>query len=258
MDDIQRFQLVLENTQLTPLTIKSYVSKYKRLLALLREPDMNSIALNIDNIGLLKSIYTNPNTLHSYFATILAYYKHMNNLDLTQQEADEIEDFLEIVNNTIEDLSIEIEEGITEITNKNELIHQIIIAKQLLEGIDLIIFRLFSELEPLGTELANVKIVYESIFEDLEQGNLLLMDKKKFVFNDHKNYFSQGPKIITIPNDLFNLIEAHILDNDKKFLFENQYKLPYNENSFSKLVKRTFLKYNINITIRQLQKLFKD
>ena len=206
-------------------------------------------------ITYLYNKYENINTIKSYlipFTVLCSKIDYYNENDVHKNLIEYIEKINKTYENDRNNNSINIEDKNKLIINydKEELQKQLEILNNIEEQL---IFALYTFIPPRRLEYSNMIIKENDI--NLENNyNYIIIDNNnpiKFVFNNYKTNKVFGKQIYYIDDNIKNLINEHILINNKK---NSDLLFNYKSNNFGKKLTNIFKKvYSENITVRWLR-----
>ena len=275
----KKINIKKNNTNLKNTTIENYITKIKfihynicnkkinikkisnLLLDAYNIKDIEYVIKNFNYLENKKLItylynkYENINTIKSYLIPFTVLCSKIDYYNENNVHKNLIE-YIEKINKTYEDdrdnNSINIEDKNKLIINydKEELQKQL---KTLNNIEEQLIFALYTFIPPRRLEYSNMIIEENDINLD-NNNNYIIIDNNnpiKFVFNNYKTNKVFGKQIYYIDNDIKNLINEHILINNKK---NNDLLFNYKSNNFGKKLTNIFKKvYSENITVRWLR-----
>tara|TARA_B110000093_G_scaffold165597_1_gene190253 strand:+ start:751 stop:1764 length:1014 start_codon:yes stop_codon:yes gene_type:complete len=267
------------NTNLKNTTIENYITKIKFihynicnkkinikkisniLLDTYNIKDIEYVIKNFNYLENKKIItylynkYENINTIKSYlipFTVLCSKIDYYNENDVHKNLIEYIEKINKTYENDINNNSINIEDKNKLIINydKEELQKQLEILNNIEEQL---IFALYTFIPPRRLEYSNMIIKENDINLD-NNYNYIIIDNNnpiKFVFNNYKTNKVFGKQIYYIDDNIKNLINEHILINNKK---NSDLLFNYKSNNFGKKLTNIFKKvYSENITVRWLR-----
>lgn len=267
------------NTNLKNTTIENYITKIKFihynicnkkinikkisniLLDTYNIKDIEYVIKNFNYLENKKIItylynkYENINTIKSYlipFTVLCSKIDYYNENDVHKNLIEYIEKINKTYENDRNNNSINIEDKNKLIINydKEELQKQLEILNNIEEQL---IFALYTFIPPRRLEYSNMIIKENDINLD-NNYNYIIIDNNnpiKFVFNNYKTNKVFGKQIYYIDDNIKNLINEHILINNKK---NSDLLFNYKSNNFGKKLTNIFKKvYSENITVRWLR-----
>ena len=206
-------------------------------------------------ITYLYNKYENINTIKSYlipYTVLCSKIDYYNENNVHKNLIENIEKINKTYEEDRDNNSINIEDKNKLIINydKKELQKQLETLNNIEEQL---IFALYTFIPPRRLEYSNMKIEENDINLD-NNYNYIIIDNNnpiKFVFNNYKTNKVFGKQIYDINDDIKNLINKHILINNKK---NNDLLFNYKSNNFGKKLTNIFKKvYSENITVRWLR-----
>jgi hypothetical protein len=275
----KKINIKKNNTNLKNTTIENYITKIKFihynicnkkinikkisniLLDTYNIKDIEYVIKNFNYLENKKIItylynkYENINTIKSYlipFTVLCSKIDYYNENDVHKNLIEYIEKINKTYENDRNNNSINIEDKNKLIINydKEELQKQLEILNNIEEQL---IFALYTFIPPRRLEYSNMIIKENDI--NLENNyNYIIIDNNnpiKFVFNNYKTNKVFGKQIYYIDDNIKNLINEHILINNKK---NSDLLFNYKSNNFGKKLTNIFKKvYSENITVRWLR-----
>ena len=275
----KKINIKKNNTNLKNTTIENYITKIKFihynicnkkinikkisniLLDTYNIKDIEYVIKNFNYLENKKIItylynkYENINTIKSYlipFTVLCSKIDYYNENDVHKNLIEYIEKINKTYENDINNNSINIEDKNKLIINydKEELQKQLEILNNIEEQL---IFALYTFIPPRRLEYSNMIIKENDINLD-NNYNYIIIDNNnpiKFVFNNYKTNKVFGKQIYYIDDNIKNLINEHILINNKK---NSDLLFNYKSNNFGKKLTNIFKKvYSENITVRWLR-----
>ena len=210
---------------------------------------------NTKLITYLYNKYENINTIKSYlipFTVLCSKINYYNENNVHKNLIDHIEKINKTYEEDRDNNSINIEDKNKLIINYDkEGLHKQLETLNNIE--EKLIFALYTFIPPRRLEYSNMIIEENDINLD-NNYNYIIIDNNnpiKFVFNNYKTNKVFGKQIYYIDDDIKNLINEHILINNKK---NNDLLFNYKSNNFGKKLTNIFKKvYSENITVRWLR-----
>ena len=275
----KKINIKKNNTNLKNTTIENYITKIKFihynicnkkinikkisniLLDTYNIKDIEYVIKNFNYLENKKIItylynkYENINTIKSYlipFTVLCSKIDYYNENDVHKNLIEYIEKINKTYENDRNNNSINIEDKNKLIINydKEELQKQLEILNNIEEQL---IFALYTFIPPRRLEYSNMIIKENDINLD-NNYNYIIIDNNnpiKFVFNNYKTNKVFGKQIYYIDDNIKNLINEHILINNKK---NSDLLFNYKSNNFGKKLTNIFKKvYSENITVRWLR-----
>jgi hypothetical protein len=275
----KKINIKKNNTNLKNTTIENYITKIKFihynicnkkinikkisniLLDTYNIKDIEYVIKNFNYLENKKIItylynkYENINTIKSYlipFTVLCRKIDYYNENDVHKNLIEYIEKINKTYENDRNNNSINIEDKNKLIINydKEELQKQLEILNNIEEQL---IFALYTFIPPRRLEYSNMIIKENDINLD-NNYNYIIIDNNnpiKFVFNNYKTNKVFGKQIYYIDDNIKNLINEHILINNKK---NSDLLFNYKSNNFGKKLTNIFKKvYSENITVRWLR-----
>ena len=275
----KKINIKKNNTNLKNTTIENYITKIKFihynicnkkinikkisniLLDTYNIKDIEYVIKNFNYLENKKLIiylynkYENINTIKSYlipFTVLCSKIDYYNENNVHKNLIEHIEKINKTYDDDRDNNSINIEDKNKLIINynKEELQKQLNILNNIEEKL---IFALYTFIPPRRLEYSNMIIEENDINLD-NNYNYIIIDNNnpiKFVFNNYKTNKVFGKQIYYIDDNIKNLINEHILINNKK---NNDLLFNYKSNNFGKKLTNIFKKvYSENITVRWLR-----
>jgi len=275
----KKINIKKNNTNLKNTTIENYITKIKYihynicnkkinikkisniLLDAYNIKDIEYVIKNFNYLENKKLItylynkYENINTIKSYlipFTVLCSKIDYYNENNVHKNLIENIEKINKTYEEDRDNNSINIEDKNKLIINydKEELQKQL---KTLNNIEEQLIFALYTFIPPRRLEYSNMIIEENDINLD-NNYNYIIIDNNnpiKLVFNNYKTNKVFGKQIYYVDDDIKNLINEHILINNKK---TNDLLFNYKSNNFGKKLTNIFKKvYSENITVRWLR-----
>ena len=275
----KKINIKKNNTNLKNTTIENYITKIKYIHYNISNKKINikkisNMLLNTYNIKDIEYViknfnylenkkiitylynkYENINTIKSYlipYTVLCSKIDYYNENNVHKNLIENIEKINKTYEEDRDNNSINIEDKNKLIINydKEELQKQLETLNNIEEQL---IFALYTFIPPRRLEYSNMKIEENDINLD-NNYNYIIIDNNnpiKFVFNNYKTNKVFGKQIYDINDDIKNLINKHILINNKK---NNDLLFNYKSNNFGKKLTNIFKKvYSENITVRWLR-----
>ena len=275
----KKINIKKNNTNLKNTTIENYITKIKYIHYNISNKKINikkisNMLLNTYNIKDIEYViknfnylenkkiitylynkYENINTIKSYlipYTVLCSKIDYYNENNVHKNLIENIEKINKTYEEDRDNNSINIEDKNKLIINydKKELQKQLETLNNIEEQL---IFALYTFIPPRRLEYSNMKIEENDINLD-NNYNYIIIDNNnpiKFVFNNYKTNKVFGKQIYDINDDIKNLINKHILINNKK---NNDLLFNYKFNNFQKKLTNIFKKvYSENITVRWLR-----
>jgi len=275
----KKINIKKNNTNLKNTTIENYITKIKYIHYNISNKKINikkisNMLLNTYNIKDIEYViknfnylenkkiitylynkYENINTIKSYlipYTVLCSKIDYYNENNVHKNLIENIEKINKTYEEDRDNNSINIEDKNKLIINydKKELQKQLETLNNIEEQL---IFALYTFIPPRRLEYSNMKIEENDINLD-NNYNYIIIDNNnpiKFVFNNYKTNKVFGKQIYDINDDIKNLINKHILINNKK---NNDLLFNYKSNNFGKKLTNIFKKvYSENITVRWLR-----
>ena len=264
-------QFEKSRSDLSPLSIKTYVNCLNKVLSLIDSNDTASFYNKSDEIiKKLNTYYNNPNTIKTKYGSILAYLSLLkSNKDIIQAQAnyltetdrlnhliknklkDNQKDEKQIQNMATKDEREEIETDLKSKVVKNP--------KSFAEYVALRNYTLFKlyQSNPTRLDYADSKIIYSNEPHESDEYNYIILNKKnkkvQYIMNTYKTAKTYGQKIINIEDGLFSLLNDYkkVVDkfnSDNYFLLNDKGK-QMSRNNLSVLFKSFGKVINKPITV---------
>ena len=275
----KKINIKKNNTNLKNTTIENYITKIKYIHYDICNKKINikkisNILLNTYNIKDIEYViknfnylenkklitylynkYENINTIKSYlipFTVLCSKIDYYNENNVHKNLIEHIEKINKTYEKERDNNSINIEDKNKLIINydKEELQKHLETLNNIEEQL---IFALYTFIPPRRLEYSNMIIEENDINLD-NKYNYIIIDNNnpiKLVFNNYKTNKVFGKQILYVDDDIKNLINEHILINNKK---KNDLLFNYKSNNFGKKLTNIFKKvYSENITVRWLR-----